>query len=54
MSEIKCTSCKNYHPKEGICTIDDEPVGHGMAVDQINEIWGISFQECKRFEEEKE
>jgi hypothetical protein len=50
MTEIKCTSCKNYHQKEGICTIEDEPCGHGMDVKQINGIWGITFQECIKYE----
>jgi hypothetical protein len=52
MNEIKCLDCKNLHTKEGICTFDEEDkhIGHGLAVFQINEIWGLTFQDCKKYE----
>lgn len=50
MTDLKCITCDNYHKKGGICVLDEVPTGHGMAVNQIKAIWGITFQECKRYE----
>lgn len=56
---MKCTSCKNYHKNEGTCIVDESPVGHGMDITvghgmdikHINEIWGLTFEECKLYDE---
>jgi hypothetical protein len=50
MVDLKCVTCKNYHSKEGTCILDDVPIGHAMTVDSINQTWGITFTDCRRFE----
>jgi len=47
---MKCTSCKNYRLEAGCCVLNDELEGYGMNVNEINRIWGISFEDCNRCE----
>jgi hypothetical protein len=54
MTELKCKTCENYSSKIGNCSVDNsEPIGHGMAVDQINEIWGVTFSDCQKYKPSK-
>jgi len=56
MTEIRCMTCKNYNENEGICAINTERLEYGdvasmLDVLQINRIWGITFQDCTKYEE---